>query len=226
MRHRTKTFWLAMGSALGMVITSFWAAVSATGWPPQWPGRIPWIGIIFGVFAFASFFALLWENLRLRTPSLQIVYKPGEAPFVFDKEGVEGKTLRVHRIGVSNVGASANNVSVKLHKCEPLDPRCVYPGHELWPMGYDHDVREVTIHRSGPNPLVFFDVIGQLFSPGEASDRLHIRYAAKGLYARFLPGDRYRMTLAIHGPGASDPVDFVVERDVDGKQWHLVMKSL
>jgi len=204
-----------------MVITVLWSAVTTVGWPPQIPDAVPWTGILFGGFAFISFVSLFWENLRLTTPSLAIVYKPDSSPYVFDKQGVDGKTLRIHRIGVSNTGGTASDVSVKLHKCEPADLTAVYPGHELMPMGHPHDILAVTIHKSGPEPLVFFDVIGQLFLPGQASEHLHIRYAAKGLYARPLPHEAYRLTLAIHGEGSSEPVDFVVERDTHGLQWIL-----
>ena len=222
MRHRTKAFWAAGFAAVVMVGTAVWGAITTVGWPPVIPADPPWRTLLFGLFAFVSFFTLLWENLGLTTPTLEMVYVPNVTPYVFDKIGVEGKTLRVHRVGVRNLGASAEDVSVKLHKCAPLDAGSVYPGHELAPMGHSSDTLSVTVHRSGRDPMVFFDVIGQLFVPGEISEALHIRYAAKGLYGRRLSYEEYKITLAVHGPGpVSAPVEFAVEMDANRKQWVL-----
>jgi hypothetical protein len=225
MRRQSGKLWTALAAAVGMVATAAWTAITTTGWPPVIPTDVPWNFILFSVFAFIAFFALLRENLGLTTPHLDLVYDPDNGPpYVFDKLGADGKTLRIHRVGVRNVGATADDVSVKLAKCAPAEPGTVYPGHELQPMGHELDTLSIKVHRSGSKydePLVFFDVIGQLFNPGQPSDRLHIRYAAKGLYSRFLAGERYELTLAIHGQGASDPMKFVVERDADGCQWIL-----
>ena len=205
-----------------MVATAMWGAVTTVGWPPTLPLDISWSVVLFGGFSFLSLFSLLWENLGLTAPHLELVYKPenGE-PYVFDKQGVDGKTLRLHRVGVLNKGASAGDVTVKLMRCVPAEQGKVYPGHELQVMGHPSDTLSVTIHRSVDGPLVFFDVIGQLFKHGEPSDCLHIRYAAQSLYARSLERERYELTLAIHGQGASSPMHFVVERDRHGRQWIL-----
>jgi hypothetical protein len=222
MGHRTKTFWTAIAAAGGMIATAFWSAITTVGWPPVIPEEPPWRTLLFGVLAFVSFFTLLKENLGLTSPSLAIVYRPDKSPYVFDKIGVDGKTLRIHRVSVSNTGASASGVSVKLVKCDPSDVGAVYPGHELWPTGHPHNTLSVTVHRSGDDPLMFFDVIGQLFLPGNASERLHLRYAAEGLYGRGLSHSAYKITLAVHGPGAPpEPIEFSVEKDADGKQWVL-----
>jgi len=223
MRHQTKKFWAALAFGAGMVATAVWSAVTTVGFPPSLPSEIPWTPVLFGAFAFGSFVSLLWENLSLKTTSLGLVYEPEKgSPYVFDKQGVEGKTLRLHRVGVKNAGASASDVSVKLMKCEPLEQGTVYPGHELLPMGHPLDTLAITVHKTnGPDPLVYFDVIGQLFTPGEKSERLHIRYAAGALYGRNLAKERYRIQLAIHGSGSPMPRSFIVERDDAGHQWVL-----
>lgn len=204
-----------------MVITAAWTAITLVGWPPAIPQRVPWTGVIFAVAAFVSFVSLLRENLELKNPHLQIVYNPATSPYVHDKAGIDNATLRIFRVGLRNTGRSALGVRLKVIDFSPQEPTAAYIGHELWVMGQPEGTMSADVHR-GDTPLVFFDVIGQLFQENAPSYHLHVRFASPGLYARPLSGqDSYKLTLAIDASGASPPVTFAVEKDKSGKRWEM-----
>jgi hypothetical protein len=220
METSAKPFWAAAIGGVGMTVIALWQAVSTVSWPPEMPTSLPWTASLFGVFAYISFFSLLYENLLLKAPRLELVYEPANPSYVHDKIGVHGRTLRIFRVGVVNRGATAQGVSVKLVSCDPIERGAVYPGHEFWPVGQPQDVLSVTVHRSVNNePMVFFEIMSQAFIPGQQADSHGLRYAAKGLYGRQLRVESQRIRIAIHGENAGPSMDLLIERDRDCLQW-------
>lgn len=184
-------------------------------------GLWPWI---FRGLGFAIFAVLAAEIVRERyRHRLEIVAFPerGE-PYVHDKVLNTGETLRIHRVGVRNSGETVHGIKVKPIAFSPPEPGAAYIGHELAPMGQPGGTMTMDVNKA-TEPLVFFDVIGQVFRQNMPSHGLHLRHAAQGLFGRSLPGQRdsYRITLAIDGKRAGQSVDFLIEKDKLGERWEL-----
>ena len=48
-----------------MTLIAAWQAVSAVGWPPELPEKLPWTPILFGVFTYLAFFSLVREKATM-----------------------------------------------------------------------------------------------------------------------------------------------------------------
>jgi hypothetical protein len=149
-------------------------------------------------------------------PELTLVFDPQLPQCIHDKAGVKNQTLRIFRVGISHAGYASVVVRVRLVDMSPYEQGASYRSHELLPSGQDFDTFTATVNPT-VTPLVFFEVVGQLFPAGGPANSLHIRYAAKGLKYRHLNGSGpFRLVVGIDALKAEPPIAFVLTKNQHG----------
>jgi hypothetical protein len=203
----------------------------------RWPGLVLMLAglpafLVYGTaWAFLAFavgatwvIGTLWsENRRLRAaaePRLSLRFRPAGGPTdLYDSYHFlrNGDTWRYCRVAIVNTGASAP-ATVKLAALSP-EQYPVFPMQAFARTGQGGST--IVVHKSAGGPTDFVDVISQKVAGQRgATSEMRLEFAA-GSLAIPLSVDRYRLSLAIEGPGAEAPQHFELSRNAEG-QYDLI----